>query len=178
MSLALKTSYAQLLEYLENPHKSVIDRIIEHLKDSEGDYASFITQYKLLLTEPENELDIVSRLDILYEEAFAQPKPAANQRLGEDAIELLDDFIEEANEQLIIFVESLIACESNPHQAGEFITRAFRAMHTIKGSAGFLSLGDIVSVTHEMETVLGKARETATLKEETISPCLKIESIF
>ena len=177
MSNALKNTHALLLDYLDDPQESILLNIITQLERSQGDFTRFISQYKLLLSSPEKELDIVSQLDILYEEAFSQLSTIAvrtPKKLGEDALELLDDFVEETNEQLIIIVESLLGVEADPGKAGDFITRAFRAMHTIKGSAGFLSLGDIITVAHEAETVLGKARETAFLQEDTISALLNI----
>ena len=177
MSHALKNTYALLMDYLNAPQESILVDIISQLEQAQGDFTSFISKYRLLLASPQQELDLVSELDILYEDAFSAPNSVQGQnpnKLGEDALDLLDDFVEEANEQLIILVEALLGVESNPDNAGELITRAFRAMHTIKGSAGFLSLSDIITVAHEAETVLGKARETGSLKEEMISVLLNI----
>ena len=177
MPHALKNTHSLLLEYLDDPQESILHDIISQLEQDQEDYSAFIIQYKLLLSNPDQELDIVSQLDVLYEEAFSQNNahiiPPTN-KLGEDALELLDDFIEEANEQLTIIVDSLLGVEEDPNSAEEFITRAFRAMHTIKGSAGFLSLSDIITVAHEAEAVLGRARENRSLGGDTISALLNL----
>ena len=131
---ALQKTYALLMDYLDDPKEAILLNIIAELEQQPEDFNRFISQYKLLLSTPEQELDIVSQLDIMYEEAFSKPestKMNEKNKLGEDALDLLDDFVEEANEQLITIVDSLLGVESEPNRSKELITLAFRAMHTI-----------------------------------------------
>jgi len=72
------------------------------------------------------------------------------------------EFLSEANEHLEVLNEKLLSAEQtvkNDGQVGsEDIDAMFRAAHTIKGTASFISLDRIVGLTHEMETVLSKVK--------------------
>ena len=69
-----------------------------------------------------------------------------------------DAFLEEAFERLSELEASLLELENNPSDH-ELIDSAFRAMHTIKGSAGMFGFEDIVEFTHNIETVFDKVRD-------------------
>ena len=69
-----------------------------------------------------------------------------------------DTYKEEANEQLIELEATLLELEDTPDDA-ELIGRAFRAMHTIKGSGAMFGFDDIAGFTHEIETVYDKVRD-------------------
>lgn len=73
--------------------------------------------------------------------------------------ELLGDFILESREHLGTIEAELLALEQNPGNS-EAINAIFRGFHTIKGLAGFLDLGSIQEVAHEVETVLDLARNS------------------
>ena len=62
-------------------------------------------------------------------------------------------FLEEARELLQQFEQSLLALEIDPSDA-EHLNAAFRAAHTIKGTAGMFGCEAVVSFTHEAETLL------------------------
>jgi two-component system chemotaxis sensor kinase CheA len=64
---------------------------------------------------------------------------------------------EEAAELLVELEASLLELEERPDDA-ELIARAFRAMHTIKGSGAMFGFTDIASFTHELETVFDLVR--------------------
>lgn len=82
--------------------------------------------------------------------------------------ELLGDFISEAREHLHTSDVHLLTLETNPHE-DEALHAVFRAFHTIKGVAGFLSLKDISSLAHEAENLLDRARKSElTLTGEAI----------
>jgi two-component system chemotaxis sensor kinase CheA len=83
------------------------------------------------------------------------PEPAAYS-LAQDP-ELLSDFVLEAREHLAAIECRSLALEQNPGDA-EAINSIFRAFHTIKGLAGFLELGAVREVSHNVETVLDLAR--------------------
>jgi len=69
-----------------------------------------------------------------------------------------ETYKEEANEQLLELETSLLELEETPEDA-ELIGKAFRAMHTIKGSGAMFGFDDIAGFTHEIETVYDKVRE-------------------
>ncbi len=71
--------------------------------------------------------------------------------------ELIGDFVNEAREHLATIESQVLALERDP-TASEPLNAAFRGFHTIKGLAGFLDLGDIRAVSHEVETLLDRAR--------------------
>lgn len=70
----------------------------------------------------------------------------------------LIDFTAEAREHLENAEQALLELEHDP-QNGELINTVFRAFHTIKGVAGFLNLGPIVSLAHSAETLLDRVRD-------------------
>lgn len=75
----------------------------------------------------------------------------------------LHDFIVDAREHLNTVEASLLSLESHPGPAEHTacVDRCFRAVHSIKGDAGFLGLTPIHTLAHAMETLLEKMRELA-----------------
>ena len=71
--------------------------------------------------------------------------------------ELLTDFVVEAREHLSGIEQQCLAIEQDRNNS-EAIHALFRGFHTIKGLAGFLELGSIQEVAHEVETLLDLAR--------------------
>lgn len=69
----------------------------------------------------------------------------------------LETFSQEVDELLTAMEEALLGLEATPDDA-DSINSIFRAMHTIKGSAGLFGFDDIVAFTHEAETVLDRVR--------------------
>lgn len=73
--------------------------------------------------------------------------------------ETLQLFIEESREHLDGIEEDLLAIEQGGvNTPGELVDKVFRAVHTIKGSAGFFAFEKIKKLSHAMENVLGKIR--------------------
>lgn len=85
-------------------------------------------------------------------------KAAPPTSLAQDP-ELLGDFVLEAREHLSAIESRSLALEQDPGNA-EAIHSIFRAFHTMKGLAGFLELGAVQEVSHEVETVLDLARNS------------------
>ena len=81
---------------------------------------------------------------------------SAPASLGQDR-ELLGEFILESRDHLAQVELQMITLEKDPADS-EAINTVFRAVHTIKGLAGFLDLGDIGDVAHQTETLLDLAR--------------------
>lgn len=76
--------------------------------------------------------------------------------------ELLGEFLTESNESLESIEQQLMDLEENP-QNYPLLDGIFRAIHTIKGSCGFLHFSRLEKVAHAGENLLGKIR---TLKFE------------
>jgi two-component system chemotaxis sensor kinase CheA len=81
---------------------------------------------------------------------------------SDDRDSLLNDFLLESAEHLERLNEKLLAAEDllKNGQAipDKDIDTMFRAAHTIKGTASFLAFEKIVTLTHEMETILHQIR--------------------
>ncbi|MCP4186421.1 MAG: chemotaxis protein CheA, partial [Gammaproteobacteria bacterium] len=73
-------------------------------------------------------------------------------------------FAEEATELLEQSESILLKLEDEP-DSDELINDLFRAVHTIKGSAGIFGFNDVVAFTHVAESVMGMLRD----KELTLS---------
>lgn len=73
---------------------------------------------------------------------------------------LTDEFVAESLDHLDAIEPDLLALEeSGDDVSPEIINRVFRAIHTIKGSAGFLGFNAIMKLSHAMENLLVKIRE-------------------
>lgn len=70
---------------------------------------------------------------------------------------LVREFLVESEELLQRMDQDMIALESAPEDA-ELLNRVFRAMHTIKGTSGFLGFGAVVRLSHRAEDVLNALR--------------------
>lgn len=72
---------------------------------------------------------------------------------------ILNEFVVESNEHLADVEGLLLAIESaGESHDGDSINRVFRAVHSIKGAAGFLGLTKINDLAHSGENVLNKMR--------------------
>lgn len=67
-------------------------------------------------------------------------------------------FKEEAHELLAELETALLELETAPDDK-DLIGKAFRAMHTIKGSGAMFGFDDIAAFTHQIETVYDKVRQ-------------------
>jgi two-component system chemotaxis sensor kinase CheA len=72
--------------------------------------------------------------------------------------ELLGEFINESQEHLQNIEQGVLVLEENPADA-ETLNSIFRAFHTFKGGSGFLNLGAIQTLAHELESLLDLARQ-------------------
>ncbi len=66
-------------------------------------------------------------------------------------------YLEEAQELLAELEACLLELETNPDDADK-LNRAFRAMHTIKGSGAMFGFEEIARFTHDIETVYDRVR--------------------
>ncbi|MFH1154671.1 MAG: chemotaxis protein CheA [Pseudomonadota bacterium] len=71
-----------------------------------------------------------------------------------------NDFITEIKDDLDLLEPDLLAMEKEGSRVGaDLINHAFRAIHSIKGGAGFCGLRDLGAISHSMENVLMRIRD-------------------
>jgi len=76
-------------------------------------------------------------------------------------------FLDEAIDMLGQFEQSLLVMEEDPKNE-ENLNAAFRAAHTIKGTAGLFGFDAVVAFTHEAETLLEHLRSGQIEVDETV----------
>jgi len=86
------------------------------------------------------------------------PKQDNPITIPQDDVPIVMEFINEAAEHIESSETALLKLESSPSDA-EAINLIFRCFHTIKGTAGFLNLNDIVSLSHTAEELLDTVRK-------------------
>jgi two-component system chemotaxis sensor kinase CheA len=77
---------------------------------------------------------------------------------GDAMDDLLADFLTETKEGLQSLDAALLALERNPGDPGP-LSEAFRTVHTVKGTCGFLGLPRLEAVAHAAENLLGMWRD-------------------
>ena len=73
--------------------------------------------------------------------------------------ELLQEFTVESLDHLADIESQFLTIESQGLQDIELVNTVFRAVHSIKGAAGFFGLTSIQGLSHSMENVLNLMRE-------------------
>ncbi|WP_298768948.1 chemotaxis protein CheA [uncultured Shewanella sp.] len=96
--------------------------------------------------------------------------------------EILQDFLIEAGEIIELLQEQLVALENDPDDT-DLLNAIFRGFHTVKGGAGFLSLGPMVDVCHEAENTFdllrtGQRQVTAELMDTILQAIDAINAMF
>ncbi|MEM9368343.1 MAG: chemotaxis protein CheW [Planctomycetota bacterium] len=77
-----------------------------------------------------------------------------------DQADLLNEFVEEATEHLSDIEIQLLQIEAMGEDVDDgLVNTVFRAIHSVKGAAGFLGLTQINELSHHLEDVLGRVRE-------------------
>src|SRR3989337_677680 len=76
-----------------------------------------------------------------------------------DDVEIVKEFLVESGDHLDDVESKILQLEENPENA-DIINSIFRPIHSMKGSAGFLGMKDIGTVSHELETIMDEARKT------------------
>jgi len=80
---------------------------------------------------------------------------------------LVYEFVCEAKEHLANVTDDLLALEKAPDDTVRYrIDRLFRAMHSVKGGAGFFAFHNITELAHLMETLLKRLREQNARPDE------------
>lgn len=100
--------------------------------------------------------------------------------------EFINDFVEEAKAH-IETIESALLQNENSNIDSETINCMFRAVHSMKGTAGFFGLKNIIELSHAMENIFSEIRNGSIALNNTIvdimlmsNDCLKnmIENII
>ncbi len=71
---------------------------------------------------------------------------------------LIQEFLVESEELLQRMDQDMVTLETTPNDA-DLLNRIFRALHTIKGTSGFLGFEPIVRLSHRAEDVLNELRK-------------------
>jgi two-component system chemotaxis sensor kinase CheA len=87
--------------------------------------------------------------------------------MSDEMQEILNDFLTESNEMLEVLDQRFVTLESDPTNT-DLLNEIFRAMHSMKGSAGFLGFNHLVDVAHRGENILNKLRQA----EMAVSPAI------
>lgn len=81
-----------------------------------------------------------------------------DQLIDKDELqEIISEFIVESVELVDAAIRDIVSLEEDP--SGQAINSLFRAVHTIKGTSGFLGFSTLSSLAHKTEDVLGKMRK-------------------
>lgn len=100
---------------------------------------------------------------------------ATSEEMAEDDLQILSDFVEEADENLDTIEVELMDLEQDPSNH-DIINNIFRPFHTIKGVSGFLDLKKINRLSHSTETLLDCARNGDFLINATATDAI-LESV-
>ena len=87
--------------------------------------------------------------------------------MSDEMQDILNDFLTESNEMLEVLDQRFVTLESDPTNT-DLLNEIFRAMHSMKGSAGFLGFNHLVDVAHRGENILNKLRQA----EMAVSPAI------
>jgi len=85
--------------------------------------------------------------------------------------EILQDFLTESGELLEKLEGDLVVLEQDPRDP-EMLNQVFRALHTIKGSASFLALTNLVRIAHAAESALNAARNRVVVVDKAMMDLL------
>jgi len=85
--------------------------------------------------------------------------------------EITEEFLLESREAVDQLDRDLVALEAAPGES-EVISRIFRALHTIKGTCGFLGFGKLERVSHAGEGLLSRLRDGELRVNEDIASAL------
>jgi two-component system chemotaxis sensor kinase CheA len=168
-SLAFDLSLRNLADVLSDPAER--SSLEESLRSAEGELAligsAAISQaaaraLQALAGSPQSPAELEGALADLSGLLRAEPEAAASPSepvlsgLAQDP-QLLADFLLEAREHLSNIEAQLLTLEHKPDHK-DSIHSAFRSFHTLKGLAGFLEFQVIQETSHEVETLLDRAR--------------------
>src|SRR5262249_20764489 len=99
-------------------------------------------------------------------------RPEDPRTAGTDAMnEVVREFLIETHENLARLDLDLVTLEKDPTER-ETLSRVFRTLHTVKGTAGFLGLEKLQAVAHAAENLLSRLRDGKLLFNPAIASAL------
>jgi two-component system chemotaxis sensor kinase CheA len=101
-----------------------------------------------------NDFDETENLET---EAAATTSNDTHPMFSPEMQEIVESFVVETTEIFDALDQDLLLLEHNADDQ-ELVNRIFRAVHTIKGTAGFLAFEEMGEITHHFEDVLNKLR--------------------
>ena len=109
----------------------------------------------------------------------ADPQPQDdNAFLSGEMAQYLQVYIDESDEELEGLTEAILQLEKNPRHA-DSLNRAFRMLHSLKGSSGMLGFEVVGGLAHELEERFEEYRSgRATLNRETTTLILSAVDFF
>ncbi len=110
----------------------------------------------------ENYLQLTRELGLEEGEKGSAPPVETPAAQVWDDPELVGNFLTEAQEHLEGIETHLVFLEQHPEDL-EAINAIFRPFHTLKGVAGFLNLAQIQELSHEVEWLLDRVRDSQVL---------------
>jgi len=137
----------------------LLKSILSHLKRKEPFAFDYSDVLELLEEHLNTEESLEEEIcDVSQKASESEPEQDNTpEKLSGDDIEILTDFISEAEDNLNNIEVSLIELEQDPGNT-DIINDIFRPFHTIKGVSGFLSLDKINRLSHATENLLDSAR--------------------
>jgi len=153
--------------------REVVEACAEALRRAEADPVQAAPALQLAS-------DTVTRLQGLLARPGAREAPRAPDRVERDAdtVSLFGDFLQESAEGISRADQILMAVEEQGATA-EHVNSLFRVFHTIKGTAGFLDLADVVELAHTTETMLNRCRQgELKLEGEPTDLCLEATTVM
>ncbi len=138
----------------------LLKSILNHLKRGEAfafDYSDVLDllNYKLEEHKKPKKIELIEKERKI--ESQKEPGQISPERISDDDMEILIDFVSEAEENLDTIEVNLIDLEQDPSNR-DIINDIFRPFHTIKGVSGFLALTKINTLAHTTENLLDSAR--------------------
>jgi len=145
--------------------ETLISNFSNSFQDSDQDEPSLVAIEKNSI---ENETDPI--LD-----RFEQLKRKEPKHISDEDMEILTEFVSEAEENLDTIEVNLMDLEQDPANK-DIINDIFRPFHTIKGVSGFLALKKINKLAHATENLLDGARSGDYLINRTATDVI-LESV-
>ncbi len=148
----------------------LLKSLVSHLKRKEAftfDYSDVLQLLHFSFSEEQKpkpgspggetqQIDPQSTLKEISPEKISLEKKSP-EKISNDDMEILMDFVSEAQDNLDTIEVNLIELEQDPTNK-DIINDIFRPFHTIKGVSGFLSLTKINKLSHTTENLLDSAR--------------------
>ncbi len=152
----------------------LLKSILSHLKKGEAftfDYSDVLEVLKIEFEQEERSKEIEPEIGVEPSKQVQQEP----QEISEDDMEILIDFVSEAEENLDSIEVNLIDLEQDPTNS-DIINDIFRPFHTIKGVSGFLSLSKINKLSHTTENLLDAARSGDFIINDVVTDVI-LESV-